>query len=80
MDRAIWSEYGSVFSTLEEQKPSRTLECAAECVELIQKLNDSRAWKVNNGLHILATPVSVRPADVSDNLQHEIIQMQTMLR
>nr|KAF6501074.1 hypothetical protein HJG59_008055 [Molossus molossus] len=67
------------FPTLERQKPSATLEHAGECAKLIEAFNerfkDVKSKQME--LNILATPFNVEPADVTDNLQHEIIQLQS---
>ncbi|XP_074045122.1 LYR motif-containing protein 9 isoform X1 [Macrotis lagotis] len=67
------------FPTLEEQKPSTTLEYAGECEKLIEafmeRFKDVKSKEME--LSIFATPFSVEPADVPDNLQHEIIQLQS---
>ncbi|KAK1333566.1 LOW QUALITY PROTEIN: hypothetical protein QTO34_005951, partial [Cnephaeus nilssonii] len=67
------------FPTLEGQKPSTTLEYASECAKLIEAFNerfkDVKSKQME--LNIFATPFNVEPADVPDNLQHEIIQLQS---
>ncbi|KAM4043803.1 general transcription factor II-I repeat domain-containing protein 2-like [Anomaloglossus baeobatrachus] len=66
------------FPTLERQKPLTTLEYAGECAKLIEAF-DERFKDVKSKqmeLNIFATPFNVEPADVPDNLQHEIIQLQ----
>lgn len=67
------------FPTLEGQKPSTTLEYAGECAKLIDAFNerfkDVKSKQIE--LNIFATPFNVEPADVPDNLQHEIILLQT---
>jgi hypothetical protein len=66
------------FPTLEGQKPSKTLEYAGEYAKLIEAFNerfkDVKSKQME--LNIFATPFNVEPADVPDNLQHEIIQLQ----
>uniref|UniRef100_A0A5S6QHL4 Dimer_Tnp_hAT domain-containing protein n=1 Tax=Trichuris muris TaxID=70415 RepID=A0A5S6QHL4_TRIMR len=67
------------FPTLSEQTPSSTHEYAGEVAKLIQAFNE-RFEDVNSKemeLNIFATPFNVEPADVPDNLQHEIIQLQS---
>ncbi|KFD45115.1 hypothetical protein M513_14008 [Trichuris suis] len=67
------------FPTLEAQKPSTTLEYAGECAKLLEALserfNDLKSRQVE--LNIFAIPFNVEPADVPDNLQNEIIQLQS---
>ncbi|XP_016061495.1 PREDICTED: general transcription factor II-I repeat domain-containing protein 2B-like isoform X1 [Miniopterus natalensis] len=67
------------FPTLEGQKPSSTVEYAGECAKLTEALNerfrDIKSKQME--LNIFATPFNVEPADVPDNLQHEIIQLQS---
>nr|KAF6471666.1 hypothetical protein HJG59_011038 [Molossus molossus] len=67
------------FSTLEEQKLFRTLEYAGECAKPIEAFNerfkDMQSKQVK--LDIFATPFNVELADVPDNLQHEILQLQS---
>ena len=67
------------FSTLERQKPSTTLEYPGECAKLIEAFNEKfkDLDSKQNELNIFATPFNVEPADVPDNLQHKIIQLQT---
>ena len=66
------------FPTLEVQKPSTRLEFAGECAKLIEAFNerfkDVKSKQME--LNIFATPFNVEPADVPDNLQHKIIQLQ----
>nr|KAF6492499.1 hypothetical protein HJG59_009690 [Molossus molossus] len=67
------------FPTLEGQKPSRTLDYAGECGKLIEAFNE-RLKEVTSKqmeLNIFARLFNVEPADVPDNLQHEIIQLQS---
>jgi hypothetical protein len=67
------------FPALEGQKPSATLEYAGVCGKLIEAFNE-RFKDVESKqmeLNIFATPINVEPADVPDNLQHEIIQLQS---
>uniref|UniRef100_UPI00358F8063 general transcription factor II-I repeat domain-containing protein 2A-like n=1 Tax=Myxine glutinosa TaxID=7769 RepID=UPI00358F8063 len=68
------------FPTLQEQKPAVTSEYAAECAKLLQafgeRFQDMKSKQ--RELNIFATPFNVEPADVPDNLQHEIIELQTM--
>jgi hypothetical protein len=67
------------FPTLEGQKPSTTLAYAGECAKIIEVFNE-RFKDVESKqmeLNIFATPFNVEPADVPDNLQHEIIQLQS---
>nr|KAF6460534.1 hypothetical protein HJG59_011448 [Molossus molossus] len=67
------------FPTLEGQKPSTTLEYADECAKLTEAFNEefkdvkSKQMKLNT----FAAQFNVEPADVTDNLQHEIIQLQS---
>nr|KAF6492436.1 hypothetical protein HJG59_009639 [Molossus molossus] len=67
------------YPTLEEQKPSRTLEYAGECAKLIEALNerlkDMKSKQMK--LDIVATPFNVEVADVPDNLQNKIFQLQS---
>lgn len=67
------------FPTLQEQNPSTTDEYAGECAKLIeafsQRFKDVKSKQQE--LNIFATPFNVEPADVPDNLQHEIIQLQS---
>ncbi|CAK6436213.1 unnamed protein product [Pipistrellus nathusii] len=67
------------FPTLEGQKPSTTLEYASECAKLIEAFNerfkDVKSKQME--LDIFATPFNVEPADVPDNLRHEIFQLQS---
>jgi hypothetical protein len=67
------------FPTLEGQKASTTLEYAGECAKLIEAFNerfkDVKSKQME--LNIFATPFNVEPTDVPDNLQHEIIQLQS---
>lgn len=67
------------FPTLEAQKPATTLEYAGECAKLIAAFNerfkDVKSKQME--LNIFSTPFNVEPADVPDNLQHEIIQLQS---
>nr|KAF6492487.1 hypothetical protein HJG59_009679 [Molossus molossus] len=67
------------FPTLEGQKSSRTLEYVVECVKLIEAFNerfkDVKSKQME--LNIFATLFYVEPNDVPDNLQHEIIQLQS---
>ncbi|KAK0132869.1 General transcription factor II-I repeat domain-containing protein 2A [Merluccius polli] len=67
------------FPTLQEQKPSVTSEYAAECAKLVhafgERFQDMKS-KVKE-LNIFATPFNVEPADVPDNLQLEIIELQS---
>lgn len=67
------------FPTLEGQKPSTTLEYAGECAKLLEAFNE-RFKDVESKqmeLNIFATLFNVEPADVPDNLQHEITQLQS---
>nr|KAF6460576.1 hypothetical protein HJG59_011488 [Molossus molossus] len=65
--------------TLEGQKPSTTFECAGECVKLIEafneRLKDMKSKQIE--LNLFATSFNMEPADVPDNLQYEIIQLQS---
>nr|KAF6462326.1 hypothetical protein HJG59_011357 [Molossus molossus] len=67
------------FPTLEGQKPSRSLEYAGECAKLIEVFNerfkDVKSKQME--LNIFAAPFNMERADVPDNLQHEIIQLQS---
>uniref|UniRef100_UPI00358F5BAB general transcription factor II-I repeat domain-containing protein 2B-like n=1 Tax=Myxine glutinosa TaxID=7769 RepID=UPI00358F5BAB len=67
------------FPTLQEQKPAVTSEYAAECAKLLQafgeRFQDMKSKQ--RELNIFATPFNVEPADVPDNLQHEIIELQS---
>ncbi|KHJ40557.1 hypothetical protein D918_09394 [Trichuris suis] len=67
------------FPTLEAQKPSTALEYAGECAKpleaLSERFNDLKSRQVE--LNIFAIPFNVEPADVPDNLQNEIIQLQS---
>ncbi|XP_069840988.1 general transcription factor II-I repeat domain-containing protein 2B-like [Dendropsophus ebraccatus] len=67
------------FPILEGQKPSTTLEYAGECAQLIEafseRFQDVKSKQME--LNIFSTPFNVEPADVPDNLQHEIIQLQS---
>nr|KAF6469739.1 hypothetical protein HJG59_011115 [Molossus molossus] len=67
------------FPTLEGQKPSMTLECAGECVKLIEAFNerfkDVKSKQVE--LNIFATLFNVEPPDVPNKLQHAVIQPQS---
>ncbi|XP_035862707.1 general transcription factor II-I repeat domain-containing protein 2B-like [Sander lucioperca] len=67
------------FPTLQEQKPAVTSEYAAECAKLLhafgERFQDMKS-KVKE-LNIFTTPFNVEPADVPDNLQHEIIELQS---
>ncbi|XP_074050066.1 general transcription factor II-I repeat domain-containing protein 2A-like isoform X2 [Macrotis lagotis] len=67
------------FPTLEGQKPSTTLEYAGECAKLgeafHERFKDVKSKQME--LNIFATPFNVEPAHVPDNLQHEIIDLQS---
>uniref|UniRef100_UPI0035901BC1 general transcription factor II-I repeat domain-containing protein 2-like n=1 Tax=Myxine glutinosa TaxID=7769 RepID=UPI0035901BC1 len=67
------------FPTLQEQKPAVTSEYAAECAKLLQafgeRFQDMKSKQ--RELNIFATPFNVEPADVPDNRQHEIIELQS---
>nr|KAF6480915.1 hypothetical protein HJG59_010704 [Molossus molossus] len=67
------------FPTLEGEKPSITLEYAGECAKRIEEFNiifkDVKSKQME--MNIFATLFNVEPADMSDNLQHEIIQLQS---
>nr|KAF6462269.1 hypothetical protein HJG59_011307 [Molossus molossus] len=66
------------FPTLKGQKPSRTHEYAGENAKLIEAFNE-RFKEVKSKqmeLNIFAALFSVEPADMPDNLQHKIIQLQ----
>jgi hypothetical protein len=67
------------FPTLERQKPSTTLEYAGDCAKLFEAFNErfKDVKRKQMELNIFATPFNVEPADVPDNLQHEIIQVQS---
>nr|KAF6471609.1 hypothetical protein HJG59_010988 [Molossus molossus] len=67
------------FPTLEGQKPSMTFEYAGELPKLIEAFNE-RFTEVKSKqieFNIFVTQFSVEPADVPDNLQQEIIQLQS---
>ncbi|XP_060767151.1 general transcription factor II-I repeat domain-containing protein 2A-like [Neoarius graeffei] len=67
------------FPTLQEQKPAVTSEYAGECAKLLQAFGERfqlmRSYEKD--LNIFATPFNVEPADVPDNLQHKIIELQS---
>ncbi|KAK3893510.1 hypothetical protein Pcinc_000218 [Petrolisthes cinctipes] len=67
------------FPALQGQKPSTTYEYAGECAKLIEafseKFRDVKSKQQE--LNIFATPYNVEPADVPDDLQYEIIQLQS---
>ncbi|KAK8397584.1 hypothetical protein O3P69_004391 [Scylla paramamosain] len=67
------------FPTLQEQNPSTTDEYAGECAKLIEAFSErfKDVKSKQQELNIFATPFNVEPADVPDNLQHEIIQLQS---
>ncbi|XP_045114791.1 general transcription factor II-I repeat domain-containing protein 2-like [Portunus trituberculatus] len=67
------------FPTLQEQNPSTTDEYAGECAKLIEAFSErfKDMKSKQQELNIFATPFNVVPADVPDNLQHEIIQLQS---
>nr|KAF6462259.1 hypothetical protein HJG59_011297 [Molossus molossus] len=67
------------FPTVEVQKPSTTLEYASEYAKLMEAFNERFKDVKSNQmeLNIFATPFNVEPANVPDNLQHEIIQLQS---
>lgn len=60
-------------------RPSLTLECADECVKIIEVFSnivkDVKSKQME--LSIFATLFSVEPADASNHLQKEIIQLQS---
>nr|KAF6500962.1 hypothetical protein HJG59_007983 [Molossus molossus] len=66
------------FPILEGQKPSMIVEYAGECAKLTEAFNerfkDMKSKQIK--LNVFATPLNVEPADVPDNLQHKIIQLQ----
>ena len=66
------------FPTLREQKPSTTLEYASECAKLLEafgeRFRDVKSKQME--LNIFATPFNVEPADMPDELQLELIQLQ----
>ncbi len=67
------------FPILQEQKPTVTTEDAGECERLIQAF-DERFHDVKSKqkqLNMFATLCNVEPADVPDNLQLEIIELQS---
>uniref|UniRef100_A0A9J7YT13 SPIN-DOC-like zinc-finger domain-containing protein n=1 Tax=Cyprinus carpio carpio TaxID=630221 RepID=A0A9J7YT13_CYPCA len=74
-------EQGNIahFPTLQEQKPAMTDEYAGECAKLLQafeeRFQDMKSKQ--NELKIFAAPFNVEPSDVPDNLQHEIIELQS---
>uniref|UniRef100_A0A8C1LT94 Uncharacterized protein n=1 Tax=Cyprinus carpio TaxID=7962 RepID=A0A8C1LT94_CYPCA len=74
-------EQGNIvhFPTLQEQKPAMTAEYAGECAKLLQafeeRFQDMKSKQ--NELKIFAAPFNVEPSDVPDNLQHEIIELQS---
>ncbi|CDW60368.1 hypothetical protein TTRE_0000874001 [Trichuris trichiura] len=67
------------FPTLQGQQPSTTLEYAGECAKLFEafgeRFNDVKSRQMQ--LNIFAIPFNVEPVDVPDELQHEIIQLQS---
>ena len=67
------------FPTLQEQKPAVTSEYAAECAKLLHAFGERfQDMKIKvKELNIFATPFNVEPADVPDNLQNEIIELQS---
>ncbi|KAJ4931375.1 hypothetical protein JOQ06_025672 [Pogonophryne albipinna] len=67
------------FPTLQEQKPAVTSEYAGECGKLHQAFRE-RFQDVNRyqkELNIFTTLFNVEPADVPENLQLEIIELQS---
>lgn len=67
------------FPTLQEQKPSSTSEYAGECAKLLEAFSErfTDVKSKQQELNIFVTPFNVEPADVPDNLQLEIIQLQS---
>ena len=67
------------FPTLQERRPDVTTEYAGECAKLIQAF-DERFQDVKNvqkELDMFAMPFNVQPADVPENFQMEIIELQS---
>lgn len=67
------------FPTLQEQKLAMTAEYAGECAKLLQAFSErfQDVKSKHKELQIFATPFNVEPSDVPDNLQHEIIELQS---
>ncbi|RXN38641.1 general transcription factor II-I repeat domain-containing 2-like protein [Labeo rohita] len=67
------------FPTLQEQKPAMTTEYAGECAKLLQAFGErfQDIKSKQNELKIFAVPFNVEPSEVPDNLQHEIIELQS---
>lgn len=67
------------FPTLQEQQPDVPTEYAGECAKLIQAF-DERFHDVKNvqkELDMFVMPFNVQPVDVPENLQMEIIELQS---
>ena len=67
------------FPTLQGQKPFTTPEYGDECAKLIETFSErfKDVKSKQQELNIFATSFNVEPADVPDDLQHEIIQLQS---
>ncbi|KAJ8038488.1 General transcription factor II-I repeat domain-containing protein 2A [Holothuria leucospilota] len=67
------------FPTLQGQKPSTTSEYAAESAKLIEAFGErfQDVKEKQEELSTFATPFNVEPVDVPENLQLEIIQLQS---
>ncbi|XP_073687696.1 general transcription factor II-I repeat domain-containing protein 2A-like [Garra rufa] len=67
------------FPTLQEHKPAMTTEYAGECAKLLQAFGErfQDIKSKQNELKIFAVPFNVEPSEVPDNLQHEIIELQS---